>query len=167
MEMVRYKAVSRKCLAIALGLIIAGVGAVHAQAHLKLEIGAKIPKRLVNGEVKYLATAAAQMRPFIEVKVKTVQYMIAFDEKTRKIRYIYTTDRAFRAATGLKVGDEITVPYKSIEILGYFQLRAPAGKDGWQPVIGSFQAFEGDFLQRIEKDGKLKTKIEGFVKGYN
>ena len=139
----------------------------RAQSGVKLEIGAKLPRKSVGGGSSLMATSAAQLRPYIKMTINKVDYLIAYEKGTRKIEYIYTDDEDFRNSEGRRVGNEITVPWKQIEILGYFQLRGSTGKDGWQPVIGGFTAFEGDYLEKAERVGKITTRIEGFVKGYN
>lgn len=138
----------------------------RAQSGVKLEVGAKVPRKYVGDGSSLLATSASQLRPYIKKTIHKVDYLIAYEKGTRKISYIFTDDD-FRNSEGMRVGNEITVLWKQIEILGYFQLRGPAGKDGWQPVIGGFTAFEGDYLEKAETVGKITTRIEGFVKGYN
>ena len=149
-------------------LIISPIS-VPAQTGIRLEINSKLPARYIKkkGLIEFTFTAAAQMFPYIEISIKQIDYLIAFDRKSRKIKYIYTTDEDFQSADGQKVGQEITVKWDDIRVLGYFQLRGPADKDGWEAVIGGSSAFDGDFVEKVEKAGQLTTEIEGFVKGYN
>ncbi len=140
---------------------------VTAQSDIKLKINSKLPAKYVKQPKGLTLTAASQMFPFIEITIKNIGYLIAFDDDDRKIKYIYTDDEDFVDGYGRKVDQEITVKYEDIEILGYFQLRTKPDKNGWQAVIGESSAFEGDFLERIKKAGQLTTEIDGFAKGYN
>ena len=143
------------------------VVSVDAQRDIKLEVDFKLSAKYTKKPQGLALTAAAQMFPFINVTIKKIDYLIAFDQDSRKIKYIYTDDEDFKDAAGLKVGQEITIEWEDLDILGYFQLRGPADKSGWQPIVGDASAFEGDFLEHVEKAGKLITTIEGFAKGYN
>jgi hypothetical protein len=156
-------------IAICLSIFIFANGAitVSAQNDIKLEVNAKLPAKYGKKSNRYIATAASQMFPFVEISIKKVNYLIAFDEHTRKIKYIYTSDKDFIDADGRKVGSEITLPWDKIDVLGYFQLRGPEDQNGWQPVVGYSEAFEGDFLERVKKAGQLTATIGGFAKGYN
>lgn len=139
----------------------------NAQSKIKLEIDAKLPAKYATKSKGYLATAAAQFFPFVEITIKKVKYKIAFDKENSNIKYIFTNDKEFVDANDRKVGQEVTVKYEDIEILGYFQLRTKPDKNGWQAVIGDISSFEGDFLERMQQAGHLTTEIDGFVKGYN
>lgn len=156
-----------KSVLFVMSLILSVGSHTDAQSDIKLELGAKLPRRYIDDDVKYLVTAGAQTRPFVEITVSGVRYMIAFEEKSRRIKYIYTTDANFRSANGFKIGDEITVLYKDLNILGYFQIRAPADRKGWQPVIGFAEAFERHYLEDLEKAGRVTRTIGGFAKGSN
>lgn len=148
-------------------LIAVATHAVGAQNDIKLEINSKLAVKYAKNPKGRTFTAASQTFPYIEVTIKEVDYLIAFDEASRKIKYIYTDDEDFKSSNGLEVDQEVTFKWDEIEVLGYFQLRGPEDKDGWQPVIGGASAFEGDFLERVEKAGQLTTEIDGFAKGYN
>lgn len=140
---------------------------VSAQNDVKLEINSKLPARYTKDTRNLIATAAAAMFPFVKLTIKKIEYTIAFDGKNRKIKSIFTDDEKFVDANGRMVDEEITVEWEDIEVLGYFQLRTKPDKNGWQAVIGGFSAFEGDFLERVQKAGHLTTTIDSFAKGYN
>lgn len=141
--------------------------AVRAQNEIKLEINSKLPAKYAKESKGLTFTAASQMFPFVEITIREVDYVIAFDRESRKIKYIFTDDEDFQSDNGLRVDQEITFKWAEIDVLGYFQLRGPKDKNGWQPVIGGSSAFDGDFLERVEKAGQLTTEIDGFAKGYN
>ena len=141
---------------------------VFAQSDIKLEIGAKLPRKYISGKERLTLTAAAQTRPFIEKTIGNVDYIIAFDEKTRKIKYIHTMDEDFRTSSRLKVDDEITFTREELEIFPYWEIRAPATPDGWFPVIASDMPMAGgDFIAKLKKGEKATMTVNGFSKGSN
>lgn len=156
-----------KLLFISLALVLAATVFAGAQTDIRLESGKKLPKKYVRDTANLFATDAAQTRPYIEVTIGQVDYDIAYEKETRKIKYIQTNDTDFKTSNGLRVGDEISILGKDIEILDYFQFRAPAGKDGWQPVIYGSMGFEREFVKNLYRTGGITTRIEGFVKGSN
>jgi len=57
------------------------------------EIGSKLPKSVVpKNNRKLYMTHSAQMRPYIEREFENVTYIIAYDEKTLVVKYLYTDD---------------------------------------------------------------------------
>ncbi len=140
---------------------------LNAQDEVRLKINSKLPTKYAKQSKGYLATAAAQMFPYVELTIKKVTYRIAFDEDDRKIKYIQTFDKDFVDSKGWKVGQAITVKYEEIEELGYFQLRLKPDKNGWQVVLGGGYAIDRDLITRIKKDGTFTTTVASFAKGYN
>ena len=155
-----------RVLAILMLLAALSIG-VSAQNDFKLKINSKLPARYAKQAKGLLATAAAQMFPYVELTIKDVVYKIAFDDDDRKIKYIHTTDEDFIDSNGSKVGQEVTVKYEDILVYDYFQLRLKPDKNGWQVVLGGGFVFDKDLIGRIEKDGQFTTQIEAFAKGYN
>lgn len=148
-------------------ILLAFAAGVAAQKDIKLEVNSTLPDRYAKLSKGMTATAASQVFPFVELTIKKIDYTIAFDGKTKKIKYIFTNDDNFIDGNGRRVDEEITVEWEDIEVLPYFQLRTKPDRNGWQAVIGNSFSFNGDFLERTEKAGKLATEIEGFAKGYN
>lgn len=141
---------------------------VVAQSDIKLEIGAKLSRKYVSLSKSYMLTAANQTRPFIETTIYDVEYLIAFDQKTRKIKYIHTIDDNFRTANGLTVDSKITFTREELIIFPYWEVRAPATPDGWFPVIADDASpFGIDFITKLKKGEKATTEISGFSKGSN
>lgn len=144
-----------------------GAISVMGQSEIRLDIGAKISSTLAKKSSYYTFTAASQMFPAVDVSINNVEYTIAFDKKTRKIKYIYTDDEDFKNSDGFRVGETKTFKWADLDVLGYFEVRGPEDKNGWQAVIGGSSAFEGHFLESFEKAGQFTTEIIGFAKGYN
>ena len=80
------------------------------QDDIKLEVGAKLNRKYLPKKVNvYIATHPSNFRPYIRRKIAGVEYLIAYDEKSRRITYIHTSDTKFHTAGGLKVGSQISL----------------------------------------------------------
>lgn len=158
-----------KVLFLSLICLFAFSFSVVAQSDIKLKIGAKLPRKYVSLSKASTLTAASQTRPFIEITIKDVEYLIAFDRKTREIRYIHTTDDNFRTVNGLTVDSEITFTREQLIIFPYWEIRAPATPDGWFPVVAmAIEPFGGgQFVAKLKDGEKATMEISGFSKGSN
>lgn len=105
--------------------------------------------------------------------------MIAYDDETREVRYVSTHDKKFKNSIGLGIGDYLELKGSEVRIYPGWEIRGPAGADGWVPMIG----FNSELT--VLRDGKevkmkralgqywlpaeqtMKIKIIGFVKGGN
>jgi hypothetical protein len=138
------------------------------QAKIKLEIGAKLNRKYIPKRVtEQIATHPSQLRPFIKRTVDGVEYIIAYDEKNREIRYIHTTDKSFRTVSGLQVGSETPLKREQLKVYPSWEIRAPRAADGWYPVVGVDLPIGYDLVGAF-KDGETKmVTITGFSKGGN
>ncbi|MBK8464469.1 MAG: hypothetical protein IPL32_01435 [Chloracidobacterium sp.] len=155
-----------KVLFLSLICLVAFTAAVVAQSDLKLKIGAKIPYQYLPTEdetAPYIATHPSQFRPFIKKTIAGVTYTVAYDEESRKIRYIHTIDRTFRTKSGLSVGSKIVVTQKQVYSFGGWYTFAGKTSDGWQIISAEDETSLGEW-----KQGETKTiTIGGFSKGGN
>ena len=139
------------------------------QPDIKLEIGAKLdPKYIPKKITQEIMTHPGQMRPFIERSVNRVKYTIAFDAKTREIKYINTDDPKFRTSNGLRVESEIALRREQLDVYPGWEIRAPATSDGWYPVVGVDLPLMGYEMLQNFKEGETKMlTISSFSKGDN
>ena len=152
-----------RALLLVLICIVALSPVAVAQSKLSLRVGAKIPTKYLPSEdedTNYVATHPSQFRPFIERTIAGVKYTIAFDEDTHRIKYIHTTDRAFRTAHGLRVGSQITVARKQITGgFGGWYTCAGRTSEGWDIIVADLSDW---------KEGATRmVVIGGFKKGGN
>ena len=113
-------------------------------------------------------TAPSQLRPYIEVTIEKVDYVIAYDEKTSKIKYIVTDDKDFRTKKGLKVGDYIEVTEDQVVAFPGWEVFGPPTTDGWSTVIGFNLPEMNPVSKEAFKENKtLKVPILRFSKGGN
>jgi hypothetical protein len=159
-----------------LSVILLSVVAPIQQSSIKLEIGARLKKRDVPRESPNLyMTHPAQTRPYIERNIDGVDYIIAYDEKSRVIKYITTNDEDFRTANGLRVGSYIEVSKEEVIAYPGWEIRAPETSDGWYPIIGFVGGItvssEGRDIkvneEEMEANVKVKAKVVRFSKGGN
>lgn len=139
------------------------------QLVIKLEVGAKLNRKYIPKKItKEIMTHPSQTRPFIEPSLDGIKYIIAFDPKTRVIKYIHTTDPNFRTANGLRVSTEIPLTRAQLQIIPYWEIRAPVTPDGWYPVVGDDSLLLGFDLESIFKGNETRmVSIVGFSKGGN
>lgn len=136
-----------------------------AQCKVDLKIGSKIPAKCLPNKNKsrsYIATAPSQMRPSFELKIDGIKYTIAFDEETRKIKFIHTLDRAFRTVNGLQPGSQVKVTQEQLSGgFGGWYTFAGQTPDGWDIIVGTPSTDDW-------KEKETKTLIiGGFKKGGN
>ena len=161
-----------KVLFLSLICLVVFANVAVAQSEIKLKIGAKLPREYVKESQGQMATHPNQFRPFIRKTIADVNYIIAFDEENRKIRWIYTMDEDFCTAKGLCVGSKIKVTRDQLKIYPTWYIYAPITSDGWLPVVGSslldgFDENSENSLSNL-KNGEIRTvEISGFQKGGN
>jgi hypothetical protein len=138
------------------------------QEKTKLEIGAKLSRKYIPKKVtEQIATHPSQFRPFIKRTIDGVEYIIAYDEKNREIKYIHTTDKNFRTASGLRVGSEIPLKREQLVVYPSWEIRAPKTSDGWYPVVGVDLPIGYDLVGAFKDDETKMVTIIGFSKGGN
>lgn len=148
------------------------------KADIKLEVGSVLPAKIVPKKNRKLyMTHSAQFRPFIELEVAGVRYVIAYDKKSRVIKYISTNDKKFKSADGLQVAGYVEVNNALVSVYPGWEIRGPKDKDGWQPLMGfnsEMTVLDGgketkiELKQyRLESEQTVKVRIIGFVKGGN
>ena len=147
-------------LVVLLVIIFVSLGTYQLRV-LVPEIGAKLPASVVpKDNRRQWLTASAQTRPYIEKEFENVKYVIAYDEETLEVKYLYTDDRDFWDSRGWRTGDYIEVKRDEVLVVPGWEVRARKDKDGWQPLIG----FDDDGF-RLPDGPVFKIRIKGFVKG--
>ncbi len=152
-------------LFIALLLIFAPV----QKSNLRLEIGAKLKRNDVPKRTsEYTMTHSAQMRPFIRKIVDGVEYIVAYDSKSREIKYIHTKDKKFRTTSGLRVGANMNAPARQRIVYPCWEIRVPMTEDGWYPVLGhDSRCATSSGLPRLDVSPEDSVEVIGFSKGGN
>lgn len=140
---------------------------------IKLEVGFVLPKAYIDKKqdemrkkpyretlLDGILTPSKQVLPFVEDEIAGISYMIAYDEETREIKYIFTRDKSFKIEAGMKAGDCITYAEEQLVPYSKWNIRGPKTKDGWYPEVGI------DFFTstKISEDGNCWV-ITGFSKG--
>ena len=144
-------------------LLLSTFPSAQTKSDIPLKIGAKLPSKYISRESdREVATHPNQLRPCIEKKLGEDDYTIAYDKNSLEIRYIRTFDSDFRTENGLKIGSEIAVTAKTIQVIPYFEVSGPTTPDGWRPVIGFRHPDPSDL-----RDGEKRFRILSFAKGGN
>jgi hypothetical protein len=134
---------------------------------VKLEINARLPRALIPAKLtQRLQVNSSQTWPYVETVVNGIKYTIAFNERTRRITYLYTSDDKFRTVNGLRIGAELTFTSAQLIIIPYGEVRGPRTPDGWFPVVAHDSPLGGGPFINSLKDGEKTTMtISGFAKG--
>jgi hypothetical protein len=160
-----------KILCLFLVCFVALTTVASGQSDINLQINARLPRRYVPRritEAMPTGPSGTSAKPVIRKTVGGIEYYIAFEEKTRKIKYIQTGDVNFRTENGLHPGLEIVVTKDQLTIgPWWWYILAPRTPDGWLPVLDPTAGDEGNlrFLLKRLKDGeKASIKIVSFIK---
>lgn len=134
------------------------------------KIGAEMNRKWIQGDGHNLCmTHPAQLDPCVQQLFDGVRYTIGYSKETRRVTYLYTDDKNFRTADGLKVGDSIPISDDSVRALPGWHVEAPITRDGWRPILGYDQKIklrDGTVLNLRDKDSKKSGTaiILGFCK---
>ena len=130
---------------------------VQKQKPAQLELGAEVkPEFIQEKKTKELyMTHPSQLRPFIRQEIDGVSYVIAYEEESRKVKYITTNDKDFTTDEGLQVGNFIELTKGEIIAYPGWEIRGPANKDGWHPVVGFL-----DKVTIMKESNRVTTDIE-------
>ena len=166
-------------LAIFFAIILLTFGA-YQKLEQPPEIGSKLPSKDVpKKNINHYMTHSGQFRPYITKQLNDVEYVIAYDEKTREVKYLTTDDPDFKNAKGLKVGDYIEVKGNDVVAFPGWEVRGPEDGNGWHPMIGfdsevtvlrdgkDFKLKLGPRQFHLPADQVEKARIIAFVKGSN
>jgi hypothetical protein len=105
----------------------------HHESGLKLEVGSKIPQRLIPKEPEYIVLP--EFLPSMRVEIDGVSYRLAY-QKPETIRFIFTSDEKFVTKNNLWVGMCVSIAKEKIGPARGGITRGPKTEDGWVPVIG-------------------------------
>ncbi|MEW6730007.1 MAG: hypothetical protein AB1489_01600 [Acidobacteriota bacterium] len=155
-------------LLIGLAFILSLLAPV-SQSNPKLEIGVKLNRKDVPQKItETILTHPGQIRPFIKRTIDGVEYIIAFDHRTHKVKYIYTNDKKFRTNNGLQIGSQISVAKNQLISYPGWETRAPVTPDGWYPVVGYDLPRSGAMLKNnFSNSDTVSLTVIGFSKGGN
>lgn len=147
---------------------------------IKFEIGSTLNSEFIQKSKigSWIATSSSQLRPYIERKIGGVDFLIAYAEESREIKYIATQDRKFKTASGLQVGHFIKVTKEQIYDYPGWKIHAMKTEDGWTPVIGFLTQLtvrKGDAVVTVDlkevwqpaSEEPIEVKIVEFIKGGN
>jgi hypothetical protein len=143
-------------------------GASPGWAAQRLEIGAKLDDSIFrSAKIERCITRPSVVESCIDFTQDGTRYTLAFDAK-HLITYIHTEDPNFANCEGLKVGGFLDVKGEELRAYSGWEVRSPARKDGWYPVVGYDQLVElpgGLKLLYSSTDEKRRTVvIAGFSK---
>lgn len=133
-----------------------------------LKVGARLQSfvlRAKSDKRHICMTQPAQMDPCVEARIAGINYTIAYREKTHRITYIFTSDRAFQTADGVRVGEAMDLGEEQILAAPGWEIRGPKTSDGWYPFFGLVEVTvvrDGkDMLVRGDRNEELVKQVFG------
>jgi hypothetical protein len=148
------------------------------QKPVQLELGAEVKPELIQEKkiIELYMTHPGQLRPFIIQEIDGVSYVIAYDKESRKVKYITTDDKDFATDEGLQIGNFIELTKNEIIAYPGWEIRGPANKDGWHPVVGFLRKvtimkeakeamIDMEQIWKLNPTDRFQVKIVGFSKG--
>jgi hypothetical protein len=150
------------------------------QKPAQLELGAEVKQEFIQEKKtkELYMTHPSQLRPFIRQEIDGVGYVIAYDEESRKVKYITTNDKDFTTDEGLRVGNFIELTKDEIIAYPGWEIRGPANKDGWHPVVGFLDKVtimkeakrvttDIEQIWKLDPSDRFQVMVIGFSKGGN
>lgn len=151
--------------------------ATLAQTEIKLQIGTKLSRKFIPRESEETKTEIEVQRinvndfsPFVQRTINGVNYIIAYNEKTRKIEYTYTSDKNFVTENGLRVGTEFLATADQLTGCPSWHTYASETSDGWFPIVLPVEADSSGFRwshslrEKIRAGEAAQVEIIGFFK---
>lgn len=126
------------------------------------EIGETLESPSIPESASHLAcaTGPAQFDACFDVLIGGVTYQVTFDEQSRKVTSIATSDLKFKTLDGHKIGDSIEFPRSMLEVSPYWYVYGPDTLDGWKPVVGN----DFGMAPGVPTGDPVKAKILRFSK---
>jgi hypothetical protein len=102
---------------------------------------AQIPK---HGTVECAATPSQGYPCVLDLEVGGVKFnKVGYDSKTKRVKYLITSDAHFKTKEGLRVGDWIDVSEDQVFSVYGWNIYGPTTKDGWHIVLGIVLPVDG------------------------
>jgi hypothetical protein len=141
----------------------------------QLDIGTRLGKNQIPGNSTRCAATPSQIYPCVKLTVEGVEFTVGYDEKTARVRYLFTQDKHFATKEGLHVGDWTKAREDELLSFSGWKTIGPQTPSGWRIVVGS-----GYFGEQVQfADGTVidltqphhtpprtgDVQIRGFEKG--
>jgi hypothetical protein len=106
----------------------------------QLDLGDRLTSaKILENNTLVCAATPSQTYPCVEdLKVSGVKFStVGYDSKTKRVKYLVTSDAQFRTKEGLRVGDWIELSEDQVTSYAGWHIYGPKTKDGWHIVLGS------------------------------
>jgi hypothetical protein len=124
-------------LALLLAVAVALLPLAAAAPPPVLELGAPLPDAIAHStpEAMRCLTAEAHFDPCAFYTVGNIRYVIAWDQATFRLVYLFTADAGFRTQSNLTAGGQTRVPRSRLLTFKSWQIDPRAVSAGWFPVV--------------------------------
>ncbi len=123
-------------------------------------LGAHLPDAITHSTSEPLRclTAEAHFDPCAWQTVGGVRYVLAWDESTFQLVYLFTADAVYRSPGNLAVGGQIRVARSRLLSFKSWQIDPHLASAGWFPVVVPL-----DQPSIVGEEGETNALIVGFV----
>jgi ribonuclease BN (tRNA processing enzyme) len=130
------------------------------------EIGETLDAPAIPESASHLAcaTGPAQFDACFDVLIGGVTYKVTFDEQSRKVTSVATSDLKFKTLDGHKIGDSIEFPRSMLEVSPYWYVYGPDTADGWRPTVGFDYGNGSGLLPGVPTGDPVNASIFRFSK---
>jgi hypothetical protein len=126
------KGISRIVPIVLLFSVAMAVAQTDVGSRLK---SAQVPKVSKN---QCAATPSQSYPCLLDVSLNGVRFsVIGYDPKTRRIRYLITSDEHFVTQDGLRVGAFVEIAEDKVLSIHGWHIYGPTTRDGWRTLIGT------------------------------
>ena len=129
----------KACLAVALLLMAmtAQLAPAAAQQSSVLDLGTLLPDAITHSsrEPMRCLTAEAHFDPCAFHTQQGIRYVVAWDQSTFRVVYLFTTDAGFRTGSKVGVGGQMRITRSRLVPFKSWQIDPRSASAGWFPVI--------------------------------
>lgn len=142
--------------------------------NLKLEAGAPIPSTLIPKNPDFIVVP--RYLPTIQIKLKDINYEVAYNQRENTIAYVFTSDEHFKTSDGYQVGTCLELTKEQLSSARTGITTGPQTEDGWRPIVGYYswlitcnRDVDGPFFtvsrnEAFSKSDKIELIIDKFMK---
>ena len=132
-----------------------------AQQASVLELGAQLPVAITQStrEPTRCLTAEAHFDPCTFYTQGGVRYVVAWDQSTFRVVYLFTTDAAFRTGSKVGVGGQMRITRSRLIPFKNWQIDPRSASAGWFPVVAPL-----DQPAIVGEQDETSALIIGFVR---
>lgn len=152
---------ARLALVVVLTLMLAQLTLADTPQPAPFELGARLPDAITHATTEPMRclTAEAHFDPCAVQTLRGVRYVLAWDQDTFQLVYLFTDDAAFRSQSNLAVGGQLRLVRSRLLSFKNWQIDPRSVSAGWFPVVAPL-----DQPSLVGQEDETNALIIGFVR---